>query len=114
MKVKSFADAQVFLNHTQAELEMHEAANSLMLGVCMRLTRHPERVQIPPCLKTVEDEAGLVLTCMMTPPHKLVVYGHQGDLDEGARVLVEALARSRGWPKVVHFYFAENGTLLLR
>lgn len=32
----------------------------------------------------------------MTPPHKLVVYGHQGDLDEGARILAEDLAGG-GW-----------------
>lgn len=77
-------------------LELNEAANSLMLGVCLRLVRHPERMQTPPCLKTVEDEKGLVLAAMMTPPHKLVVYGHQGDLDEGARMLVTDLV-SEGW-----------------
>lgn len=68
-----------------------------MLGVCRRLARHPKRIESSPCLKTVEDEKGLVLAAMMTPPHKLVVYGHQGDLDEGARMLVTNLV-SEGWP----------------
>jgi hypothetical protein len=67
-----------------------------MLGVCLRLIRYPDRLKTPPCLKAVKDESGLVLAAMMTPPHKLVVYGHQGDLDEGARVLVEDLV-SQGW-----------------
>ena len=91
MHVKTFFDAESFLRNTQVELESNEAANSLMLGVCLRLARHPERIRTPPCLKTVDDENGLVLACMMTPPHKLVVYGHQGDLDSGASVLVQDL-----------------------
>ena len=62
-----------------------------MLGVCGQLVRHPERSKTAPCLKTVEDDSGLVLAAMLTPPHKLVVYGHQGDLDGAARILVEEL-----------------------
>ena len=96
MKVRTYSDAEIFLRNTQVELESNEAANSLMLGVCGQLVRHPERVKATPCLKTVEDENGLVLAAMMTPPHKLVVYGHQGDLDGGTRILVKDLARE-GW-----------------
>jgi len=96
MVVRSYVDAERFLRNTQAELESNEAANSLMLGVCLRLIRYPERIETGPCLKTVEDESGLVLAAMMTPPHKLVVYGHQGDLDAGARVLAEDLV-GEGW-----------------
>jgi predicted GNAT family acetyltransferase len=62
----------------------------------MQLICHPERVKAAPCLKTVEDENGLVLAAIMTPPHKLVVYGHQGDLDSGTRILVKELV-SEGW-----------------
>ena len=96
MEARTHVDAESFLSNTQVALESNEAANSLMLGVCLRLVRHPERAETPPCLKTVEDETGLVLAAMMTPPHKLVLYGHQGDLDEGARVLAEELA-AEGW-----------------
>lgn len=96
MHVNTYTDAGSFLEDTQAALELNEAANSLMLGVCLRLARHPERIEEPPCLKTVVDGAGLVLTAMMTPPHKLVVYGHRGDLEGGARALVDDLAGA-GW-----------------
>lgn len=94
--VRTYIDAERFLRNTQAELESNEAANSLILGVCGQLVRHPERIKAAPCLKTVEDENGLILATMMTPPHNLVVYGHQGDVDGGTRVLVEDLA-SEGW-----------------
>ena len=84
MKVRTYVDAEGFLGRTQAALESSEAANSLMLGVCLRLKQDPEGVKTPVCLKTVDDEGGLVLAAMMTPPHKLVVCGHQGDVDGGA------------------------------
>jgi predicted GNAT family acetyltransferase len=96
MKVRTYIDAETFLNHTRVALESNEAANGLMLGVCGRLVHHPEQVKATPCLKTVEDGDGLVLAAMMTPPHKLVVYGHQGDLDGGARILVKDLV-SEAW-----------------
>jgi len=96
MKIRTCTGAGAFLRNTRAELEANEAANSLMLGICERLARHPERVKAAPCLKTVEGKEGLVLAAMMTPPHKLVVYGHQGDIAGGARMLAEDLARE-GW-----------------
>ena len=96
MDVRNCVDAEVFLRNTKRELESNEAANSLMLGICGQLLRHPERVKAAPCLKTVEDENGLVFAAMMTPPYNLVVYGHQGDLDGAVRVLVEELIRE-GW-----------------
>jgi predicted GNAT family acetyltransferase len=96
MKIKTYADATRFLKDTQIALESNEAANGLMLGVCLRLARYPERITTPPCLKTVEDEKDLVLAAMMTPPHKLVVYGHQGDLAGAAELLVKELA-GEGW-----------------
>ena len=89
MRVRTFADAEGFLRNTQAELEANEAANSLMLGICLRLVRTPERVQRATCLKTVQDDGGLVMAAVMTPPYKLVVYGHRGDLKEGARAFAE-------------------------
>lgn len=96
MNIKTYADAETFLRDTQTALEANEAANGLILGVCGQLARHPERVKAAPCLKTVEDERGLVLAAMMTPPQKLVVYAHQGDLDGGTRVLVQHLV-GEGW-----------------
>ncbi|MBC8231469.1 GNAT family N-acetyltransferase [bacterium] len=96
MKVNTYIDAEIFLRNTYIELESNEAANSLMLGICGQLIRHPERVKAAPCLKTVGDENGLILAAIMTPPHKLVVYGHQGDLGIGTRILVKKLV-SEGW-----------------
>jgi hypothetical protein len=91
MKLTTYSDAKAFLHDTEDALATNEPANSLMLGVCMRLVREPERAETAPCLKTITDAQGLVLAAMMTPPHKLVVYGHQGDLATAARRLVADL-----------------------
>jgi predicted GNAT family acetyltransferase len=105
MRTKAYPDAAAFLQDTRAALEVNEAANNLMLGVCARLARqaqaaHPardrEQDKPDPYLKTVQDEHGLVLAAMMTPPHKLVAYGHRGDLERAARVLFEDLV-GEGW-----------------
>jgi predicted GNAT family acetyltransferase len=96
MKVRTYSDAESFLRNTRPALELNEAANSLMLGVCERMVRSPEQIEAPPCLKTVEDAAGLVLAAMLTPPHNLVVYGHRGDTAAGARLLVGEIA-GEGW-----------------
>jgi predicted GNAT family acetyltransferase len=93
VKVEHYSSAEGFLASTRAELESNEAANSLMLGLCERLLAHPEQFKAAPCLATVSDGRGLVLAALMTPPHKLVVYGHRGDQREGARALVRSLLR---------------------
>ncbi|MFW6136223.1 MAG: GNAT family N-acetyltransferase [Chloroflexota bacterium] len=95
IKLRSYADAQSFLADAQAALELNEVAKCLMLGVCLRLVRRPERISALPCLRTVEDEGGLVPASMMTPPHKLVVYGHQGHLGEAPPLPVEGLVDER-------------------
>jgi predicted GNAT family acetyltransferase len=97
MRVQGFDSVERFLDRTRAALELDEAADSLMLGLCGVLIEHPERFEEAPCLKTVADEEGLVLAALMTPPHNLIVYGHRGDLQAGAAALVEAVVRD-GWP----------------
>ncbi len=92
MKETNYSDAATFLVRSRAKLESNEAANSLMLGICGQLVRQPQWYGGTPYLKTVEDDSGLVVAAVMTPPHKLVVYGHQGDLEGGTRVLAHGLA----------------------
>ena len=96
MRVRTYTEPELLLRNTQAELESNEAANSLMLGICGQLIHHPERFDSDPCLKTVEDERGLMLAAIMTPPHKLVVYAHRGNLDHNASVLADDLLGD-GW-----------------
>jgi predicted GNAT family acetyltransferase len=96
LQVRTHKTAQGFLQAAQAELEAREAANGLMLGVCGRLIRHPERFQMPVCLKTVEENGKLLLAATMTPPHNLLLTGDPGRIEDCAGELAAALTRE-GW-----------------
>ena len=96
LQVRTHNTAQEFLQAAQADLEAREAANGLMLGVCGQLVRHPERFQMPVCLKTVEENGTLLLAATMTPPHNLLLTGDPGRIEESAAELTAALVRE-GW-----------------
>ena len=95
-KISTFNTAAEFLKHAQAALEADEAVNSLILGVCLRLRDQPAPAAGKICLKTIEDEHGLVLAAMMTPPHNLSINGHPFDLDCSMGILVGEL-RGEEW-----------------
>jgi len=82
-----YADVHQFLQHNQARLEQEESANNLMLGICLRLRRFPERIQTPPLFFSVSEQGG-ELVAIQTPPHNLIVHA-QG---EAAPALAAALA----------------------
>jgi hypothetical protein len=96
LQVRTHSTAQEFLHAAQAELEVRESANGLMLGVCGQLVRHPERFQMPVCLKTVEENGTLLLAATMTPPHSLLLAGNPVRIEESAAELVDMLIRE-GW-----------------
>ncbi|MBN1314564.1 MAG: hypothetical protein JXA42_03820 [Anaerolineales bacterium] len=96
MKIRNYMDARDFLCDTQDILESNEAANNLMLGVCEQMVREPERFVAAPCLKTAWNKDGLAVAAIMTPPFKLVVYGHQSNLTSGINKMVKEI-HSEGW-----------------
>jgi len=65
-----------FAKETLPYLEKNEALNNLMLGIILRLQQaaslYPDAAAI-----TVQDDAGLVLAALMTPPEKLIVFSPQ-------------------------------------
>jgi predicted GNAT family acetyltransferase len=96
LTVRTYESAQEFLQSAGVELEAREAANSLMLGVCGQLVQHPERFQMPVCLKTVEENGALLLAATMTPPHNLLLAGQPERAQDCAAQLAAALVRD-GW-----------------
>jgi len=87
MKLTNFDQATDFLNVTRNFLEKNEPANSLMLGICLRLQKHPQRIDLKPYFGVIESRNDVVLAAVMTPPRKLVVNG----LEENCRPATEAL-----------------------
>ena len=84
------------MESTRSELESKEALNSLMLGICGQLVHQPGIYKVAPCLKTIRDSSGLVCAAVMTPPHGIILYSHQGDFELGAIQLVKELLQE-GW-----------------
>jgi uncharacterized protein len=94
VKIISFGSASEFLQSVQAELEFHEAANNLLLGICGKLVSHPERFQSALVFRAVEENGKWVLTAVMTPPHRLIVSaGRMAASDEGVKQFAEVLFR---------------------
>ena len=79
MKLTRHQTAAAFLVSAQAALEQHEAANNLIISLAVRLEEHSDRVKTPPYLVTVEDRGALVAAAIMTPPHRVAIYGLNGD-----------------------------------
>jgi predicted GNAT family acetyltransferase len=87
--------AATFLARAQSTLELHEAANNLMVGIAIRLRECPERIKTPPYLATVADGERLVAAALMTPPHRLILHAEDADA-EALRLLALDLVAG-GW-----------------
>ena len=98
MKLTRHQTAAAFLVSAQAALEQHEAANNLIVSLAMRLEEHSDRIKTPPYLVTVEDGGALVAlvaAAVMTPPHRVAIYGLNGD-PAPLRLIADDLI-SDGW-----------------
>jgi len=92
MRVTVYPDAGPFLDRALADLERQEVANGLMLGICLGLQKAPPKTA--PLLATVEDDRGLALAAVMTPPHRIVLASHLDDPSEAVDALARWLASS--------------------
>lgn len=75
MIVETYPNAAEFLLKTQAFLEADEAANNLLLGICFQLKNFPDRIKTTPYFAAVTAGQEMVLAALMTPPHRVVIYG---------------------------------------
>lgn len=97
MIVTIYPNANKFLAKTQAVLEKNEAANNLILGLSLRVSRFLPVVQHPPYFATVTDNDDLLLAAMMTPPRSLVLSTGLADWREPLERLIQEVA-AHNWP----------------
>lgn len=92
MFIATFQHAHDFLKRTETTLMEHEAANGLMLGIAFRLRNRPDIYGSASIyIATVEDEDGLILAALMTPPFNLILYAHRSDYTDALQVLLQDL-----------------------
>lgn len=102
MIANTYDNAGKFLDRVQETLLADEVANNLMLGVCLALARSDEQLRPAPYFASVEDDRGLVMAAVMTPPHNVIVYGGPDQLGDVPAVLVrDLLATQRRVPGVI-------------
>jgi len=86
-----YADAASFLVAAGATLERDECANSVMLGVSLRLVDEPGAYGSRPYLATVESEGMLRAAAVMTPPYRLQLWTGGEPDPASLAMLVDAL-----------------------
>lgn len=96
MKLTRYESAPAFLARARAWLEEHEVANSLIVGIAVRLAEHPDRIKQPPYLATVEDEGNLIAAAVMTPPHRIILSSAAGGDPASLRLIADDLLAD-GW-----------------
>ena len=96
MLARTYESADSFLLAAQEWLEQNEVANGLVLGICGRLRQAPSGTQGAVYLATVEDEDGLLLAAIMTPPYRAVLAGGERDCPEALAAIARDL-EANGW-----------------
>lgn len=91
LHLNTFPDANQFIYRAQHYLEAREAINALMLGTCLRLARHPERITETPYLAAVEKGVLVHLAAMLTPPFNLVLASNQHEVDPALELVADDL-----------------------
>jgi len=96
MFISTYHDAEKFLARVQPVLLTEEVKNSLLLGIAHRLRKLPIEERVP-YLATVDDEPGLLLAALMTPPFNLVLAA-QGEQPDAAMLELIQYVRVQQWP----------------
>lgn len=73
MKYTQYETADEFLNRMIGIFEQTEAINGLMFGICFQLRKNVFKYGSQPLFAIVEDNSGIHLAALMTPPHKLAL-----------------------------------------
>jgi predicted GNAT family acetyltransferase len=89
--LETFQNAQQFLDRAQTTLVAKEAINSLLLGTCLQLVRHPERLTDTPYFATIGKGVLVDLAAMITPPYNLVLASDLFDAKPALEIIADDL-----------------------
>lgn len=73
LRLTAYTSAETFRGHAEPYLMRQEAANNLMLGLIQTLIAAPHQFPAAPYLAAVDRDDAIVLACLRTPPHNLIL-----------------------------------------
>jgi predicted GNAT family acetyltransferase len=91
MIIKTYKNANDFLNETQNFLEQNEAANNVILGNCLRLRNEKIKNQYPPYFASVQMNDKITLAAMFTPPFPITLYSDKSITENQIKLLIQDL-----------------------
>lgn len=113
VKLTTFSDPKQFLEFAEADLEKHETANGVILGIANRIAGDPSLIENEPYFGVVKDDQTLVAAAMITPPHGVALSSEYSQPTEALELIVNDLIE-KGWlfedvngPKSVTEQFAK-------
>ncbi len=97
MIIVSYENAKSYLAVMQEILEENETANSLMLGILLRLQQKGDAVINQPFLRTTHDIDGLLTAALFTPPnHPVLLYNDRNNVKDSLSVIASDIVQN-GW-----------------
>ena len=102
MIIISHPNAKSYLAVMQEVLEENEAANSLMLGILLRLQEKGDAVEHQPFLRTTHDLDGLITGAVFTPPNRpVLLYNDRPNYHESIGMIASDLIQNQWHPSGV-------------
>ena len=95
---KTYMQVKDFLKGVEPVLEANEAANGLMYGLAIHISRFPERYRPLPFFGIVRQGTEVLAAAMMTPPHNVVVFCTHGNNTRDVFNLIARSLRDADWP----------------
>ncbi|HTI15294.1 MAG TPA: GNAT family N-acetyltransferase [Dictyobacter sp.] len=92
----TYPNATAFLAKVEHVLLPQEVTHSLILGLALQLKQTPD-AYLTVLTATVEDEQGLLVSALMTPPFNLILHAHRA-LNQDALALCIQSIRQLQWP----------------
>ncbi|MCD4752032.1 MAG: GNAT family N-acetyltransferase [Anaerolineaceae bacterium] len=102
MIIISHPNAKSYLAVMQEVLEKNESANSLMLGVLLRLQEKGDAIEHPPFLRTTHDLDGLITGAVFTPPNRpALLYNDRTNYHDSIGMIASDLIQNQWQPSGV-------------
>lgn len=102
MIIISYPNAASFLALMQEVLEEDETANSLMLGVLLRLQEKGNSIEHQPFLRTTHDLDGLITGAVFTPPNRpVLLYNDRPNYHDSISMIASDLIQNQWQPSGV-------------